>query len=298
MIAARRILDAVPATRSPQKSPAVRAVQPEAAKQPAAARAWGGASTFDALTPPEKVTVQAVQNATAGEEAKVRQAAALLEKVLNSGEFHDEVLKLKGLINTDGLSNEQIYQRILAGSEGATPGADHEADLKVSLYSKWNWWSKEVAWSGASEPAIHLNRKFFSGFEPTDVAGTLAHEWCHQLGFNDSGADSRSVPYQVGEIVSRLAEKQTLAPVQPADPSVPADPIAPAAHAALARGAQGAEVETLQQLLLDAGFAPGPVDGDFGKVTEKALKSFQRARGLPMTGVADGATWAALETSR
>lgn len=48
----------------------------------------------------------------------------------------------------------------------------------------------------------------------------------------------------------------------------------------------------LQVELKRAGFAPGSADGHFGSKTRSALKEYQRARGLNVTGVADGATWA------
>lgn len=299
MFAARRLArPTAPARATRLEAPPASEPAPRKAGA-AVARSWGGQSSFESVPAKTKVTVHGVGGASSAEADKVREAAGLMERVLGSRQFHDAVLAQTGMINTQGLTCEQIYQRILAGSEGATPGADHEADLEVSLYNKWNRWSKEVAWSGANEPAIHFNRKFFSRFEASDVAGTLSHEWCHQLGFNDSGANTNSVPYRVGEIVSRLAENpEALTPLDgaaPADPpvEVPATP----AHATLKRGAQGPEVESLQRLLKSAGFSPGPVDGDFGRYTEKALQAFQRSQGLSATGVADEASWAALEVA-
>lgn len=38
------------------------------------------------------------------------------------------------------------------------------------------------------------------------------------------------------------------------------------------------------------------VDGDFGPVTKRAVESFQRSNGLPVTGVVDRATWAKIES--
>ena len=49
------------------------------------------------------------------------------------------------------------------------------------------------------------------------------------------------------------------------------------------------------QVALDvAGFSPGVIDGKMGKLAEKALRGFQEARGLPVTGSLDPATKAAL----
>ncbi|MCM3554228.1 peptidoglycan-binding protein [Janibacter melonis] len=57
----------------------------------------------------------------------------------------------------------------------------------------------------------------------------------------------------------------------------------------LAPGARGAAVKTLQRAL-----AIG-VDGSYGSATEKAVRSFQWASKLKVTGVVDAKTWDALE---
>src|SRR3546814_19429852 len=63
---------------------------------------------------------------------------------------------------------------------------------------------------------------------------------------------------------------------------------------ALQRGASGVEVQILQHRLNRIG-ALLDCDGDFGSVTEGAVKEAQQRAGLPATGIADAATWAWLE---
>jgi hypothetical protein len=63
----------------------------------------------------------------------------------------------------------------------------------------------------------------------------------------------------------------------------------------MAKGARGEKVEGLQQALKRHGFQPGAADGIFGPKTERALKAFQQAAGLPPTGVADAQTMARLQ---
>ena len=75
---------------------------------------------------------------------------------------------------------------------------------------------------------------------------------------------------------------------------------AAAGHASplLERGDRGEGVRALQFRLNEQREAAGrPVierDSNFGRATERALKEFQRERGLPATGIADPATWAEL----
>ncbi|GIN08653.1 hypothetical protein J1TS1_27980 [Shouchella clausii] len=60
------------------------------------------------------------------------------------------------------------------------------------------------------------------------------------------------------------------------------------------KGAKGNLTRVLQALLYMAGQNPGPFDGAFGDGTEKAVRAFQRAKGLSVDGIAGKATWKAL----
>lgn len=62
-------------------------------------------------------------------------------------------------------------------------------------------------------------------------------------------------------------------------------------------GSSGSGVLLLQQKLQQAGFDPGPLDGDFGPLTQSALVRFQTDRGLEVDGVAGPATAGALGVS-
>jgi peptidoglycan hydrolase-like protein with peptidoglycan-binding domain len=65
-------------------------------------------------------------------------------------------------------------------------------------------------------------------------------------------------------------------------------------HPVLRSGDSGTEVETLQQLLIRAGY-PLDVDGNFGSATEAAVERFQTANGLTADGIVGPQTWDALE---
>jgi peptidoglycan hydrolase-like protein with peptidoglycan-binding domain len=67
----------------------------------------------------------------------------------------------------------------------------------------------------------------------------------------------------------------------------PAQPI-------LRLGSRGNSVRDLQQRLLLAGHSPGPVDGIFGSQTDRAVRAYQRSRGLSVDGIVGPQTWGAL----
>jgi hypothetical protein len=64
----------------------------------------------------------------------------------------------------------------------------------------------------------------------------------------------------------------------------------------LIRGDKGPGVEALQALLIGYGCDLGRTgrDGDFGPLTESALRKYQSQQGLGLTGKADTETWVAL----
>ena len=79
------------------------------------------------------------------------------------------------------------------------------------------------------------------------------------------------------------------APAAPAKPAAPKAPAVPAQFVDLKVGSKGQKVKVVQTALkLKA-------DGDFGPGTEKAVKAYQKAKGLPETGIVDQKTFKALK---
>lgn len=83
------------------------------------------------------------------------------------------------------------------------------------------------------------------------------------------------------------------------DPSPTPEPTptpTPVKHKTLRRGDKGLEVAEMQGLLIAHGesLPRYGIDGDFGRETEKAVKSFQRENGLVVDGICGPKTWAKL----
>jgi lipoprotein-anchoring transpeptidase ErfK/SrfK len=89
-----------------------------------------------------------------------------------------------------------------------------------------------------------------------------------------------------------------LAAVATAQPSPTGSPKDAAKPAWVPPGTPGSEIDGTtfhaQVLLSQAGFSTGVIDGKAGMVNDKAIKGFQQARGLPVSGKLDQATRAAL----
>src|SRR5687768_4675056 len=73
------------------------------------------------------------------QEAKIHQAVDLIKKVVTSPEFKQRVLSHtyngeKIYVDNKGLTNEQIYQLIVDGSETLIPGKNGRMDVELELY--------------------------------------------------------------------------------------------------------------------------------------------------------------------
>ena len=143
---------------------------------------------------------------------KMEKAFKVLEAVVNSEEFKNRVLNF---VNTKGerafasnknLSNEEIFQIFMDGRETLQPGTPGEMNFFLSLYN--GKFSKVIGWTNGDINTININWKFFKNFKASDVAGNLAHEWTHKIGFDHkSAAEHDSAPYAIGYIVREMGER-------------------------------------------------------------------------------------------
>lgn len=142
---------------------------------------------------------------------KVQRALELIQKIVRTREFKNRVLNhsyngVKQFADNNGLTNAQIYQKLLEGSEELLPGVDNQMDLELELYA--NYSTSTVGYTYANTLKIWMNRKFFDQYEIAEVARNIFHEWTHKLGFgHDSRATAKrpySVPYGVGSIIEDL----------------------------------------------------------------------------------------------
>lgn len=135
--------------------------------------------------------------------AKHRTSQRMLETVVNSWEFRQELLSLV-MTSTRGMTNAKIYNAIINGGETLSPEIDNEADISVQAYRKWG---RVVGYTLETTNRTWLNLNFFDGFSYAQIANNLFHEWLHKLGFDHVSAnETSSVPYAVGSLVERLVK--------------------------------------------------------------------------------------------
>ncbi|MGK5084343.1 hypothetical protein WDW37_13685 [Bdellovibrionota bacterium FG-1] len=149
------------------------------------------------------------------ENAKLKQSIELIDQVFNSQEFHQKVLDFTfngkpQFANNNNLTNEQVYEQIMKGHETYSAADDHVAQLDLNLYNP-PWYKKKsvIGYGYAGHPEIYMNHYWFQRFTVQEVAGNIAHEWMHKLGFdhdfNRTAQRPYSVPYAVGNIMIELS---------------------------------------------------------------------------------------------
>jgi len=162
------------------------------------------------------VQIDSIENFSETNKEKVEQAAAAMESALNSEEFHSRVSGFtwqgkQSFADNRGMSNDQIYAAIMSGRETYSTDDDHTVNLNLILYRPpfYKKWSV-VGYGYPGTPQIYVNRYYLAAMSIADLAGLLAHEWCHKLGFNHDFRRTLkrpySVPYGVGSIVSDIAK--------------------------------------------------------------------------------------------
>lgn len=169
-----------------------------------------------ALSQSLRVEFSELQGFSSSELVKVHSAADILERTVNSPEFRSAITNhtyqgQKTFVQNNGLSNEQIYEKILTGAEMLKPEINHTIDLNLTIY--WSSWFSRgtVGYTYPDTLRIWVNRRHFQYFEPRSVAANMMHEWMHKIGFDhDFKSTSRrpySVPYAVGELVIKTAQQ-------------------------------------------------------------------------------------------
>lgn len=153
-----------------------------------------------------------LHNFNTEQEDKVLEAADLIRKVLASEEFKNRILnhKVNGkktFVDNDGLSNEEIYKKIVEGSEKLRPGTDNQMDLELEVYKENN---STVGYTYPDTVRVWMNEKFFNANASWKVTTNMTHEWLHKLGFKHDKARTPlrkySVPYAIGYLMAELAK--------------------------------------------------------------------------------------------
>jgi hypothetical protein len=113
----------------------------------------------------------------------------------------------KGFWETYGLTQHQIYNKLMKGEEVLSEdGVDYQADifLKVDRKNK----PGVIGYTYPSTKWQWIYQRVLDRWTYKDVAGNLAHEWCHKMGFGHTSGKRKkhTIPYAVGYYVRDYLE--------------------------------------------------------------------------------------------
>ncbi len=150
---------------------------------------------------------------TSSQEAKIQKAEYKIRKVIGSEAFRTRVLGhtyggVKKFVDNGGLTNSQIYTKVLEAMESYFNTKNNSMDLNVKVYYEN---SSTVGFTTTTSSYINMNTKFLNTYTSNQVARNMTHEWLHKLGFHHavsySTSRNYSVPYAIGSIMEELAAK-------------------------------------------------------------------------------------------
>jgi hypothetical protein len=163
-------------------------------------------------------------NFNESEARKVQEATEHFHEAINSPEFKEFMLNFSYEVQScsgrwcwrkcsvtdrsefkrnNGLSNEGVYNQLLTGEETLRPGVDREIDVDLELDRRYK--RGVLGYTYSSSKSQWIYNSFFRNGEVHDVAGNIAHEWVHKMGYGHASKDNSTrkytVPYAVGYFV-------------------------------------------------------------------------------------------------
>ena len=146
--------------------------------------------------------------------AKVRDAARLMESVLNQPAFIEAINRRRDLQRTEGLAAADIVQLLRGGltlpQARAGDTATRDIVLALAISPAEGEFSRDPGFTDLDTLIIYLRRDWLDKQPLCAVAGLLAHERMHVMGFMHADFNHpwrrRSVPYAVGDLVAEHAQ--------------------------------------------------------------------------------------------
>jgi hypothetical protein len=166
-----------------------------------------------------QVNITEAKGFSSEELRKVRAAQQTLIKIFNNDKFKDRILKF----TTDGIyrfyyrksllgnwidkpySNHDVYEKLTSGL--IVNKNDNKIELKLEMLPGGS--IEQLGFTNPDTQRVYTYRNWFSTLSMAEYTSHLAHEWCHQLGFDHDKRPHEktefSVPFGIGKITERIA---------------------------------------------------------------------------------------------
>jgi len=172
--------------------------------------------------PAFRVNAIEIKGKTAFQTEKMKRAAYIFEKVLNDPEFHKELgTKTFKSDREDDLVPDPtaglVIEKIYAAAELYKPEPNNTADIywyaeKKSFWKRLTGKCETIGYGYPGEKKIFTYTCLIEEEGSlAELAGNLAHEWSHKLGFKHRAEDHSekydTVPYVFGDLVEEHAAR-------------------------------------------------------------------------------------------
>ena len=198
-------------------------------------------------------------------------------------------------IGTDGRVGMYVEEKDRSWASANKPNDHRAVTIEVANDGGANWHISDTALEKCIELCVDIcqrngiERLNFTG----DKSGNLTmHKWFIATTCPGPYLESK-FPYIADEVNRRLGVEVKPAETKPAESQ---EEVCKVNLKTLKKGSEGDSVKALQTLLIGYGYSCGScgADGDFGSATDKAVKAYQKAKGLVVDGIVGPATWGKL----
>lgn len=205
--------------------------------------------------------------------------------------------KANGLV-VDGIVGKNTYGKLLGKSfQELAPKPTTTKPITAKPASNSNTRVMKLSSTGQAVMKLQQDLKFlgyFTYYKTTDYYGTITTEAVRKFQISQKLKATGVADAKTQELIRKAvaAKKAPPAPSKPKPTPAPSKPATPPASKPqptskdLKFGTTGPEVKQLQMRLKNLGFFKYPMITDyFGTVTEDSVEAFQKAHGLPVTGI-------------
>jgi uncharacterized protein YjaZ len=165
------------------------------------------------------VKADTLRGLTTERTVRMKQAMELWQQVMRDTAFQQELRSLRYSFDVSGdqnrfLSSEEIAAKIYQASEFYKDSADQCAQLhwlldeaKKPLLTR----RPAIGYGEDGDVEIHTYTWFFDSADLPELAGHIAHEWSHKIGFQHLYVRhknrDKTVPYAFGNLVKKYAAR-------------------------------------------------------------------------------------------
>jgi hypothetical protein len=178
-------------------------------------------AAFGQSLPEFKVNALKLDGRNKARESKMRQALTIFEKVMNDTAFQSELQTLVFQFDVEddphrNLSNRQIVEKIYAAKEHYKTHENNTADI-YWVAKKRNFFVSAFAgcsvlgYGDEDGDEIFTYPCFLDNNDLPEIAGHIAHEWTHKLGFaqdfDNHPKRDETVSYAFGYLIRKHLKK-------------------------------------------------------------------------------------------